>query len=249
MKGKKMKQSTLIELLRTNVSEFNIKRPTTRITLSNMDLSSLTLHSANLSRCDIDESNFSKSDLSFADLNNVYGEGATFQDARLYGVDLRCCAFDRANFQGAYLRNAQVSGASFIGANFRNADLIGVDFLNTDLRDADLTDARLPYFQICPEVGSFVAYKRLEYDVLATLEIPGDARRTSSLVGRKCRAEFAKVIALSAGAKKGISRKGLVYHIGEMVYPDAYDPDIRFECTNGIHFFMMLREAVDYVLP
>ena len=83
--------------------------------------------------------------------------------------------------------------------------------------------------------------------IIATVEVPAEARRTSSLVGRKCRAEFVRVIALSEGTEAR-SRHDFetIYRVGEVVRPDSYDPDIRVECTHGIHFFITRREAVEY---
>ncbi len=37
-----------------------------------------------------------------------------------------------------------------------------------------------------------------------------------------------------------------IYRVGESVEVEGYNPDIRVECTTGIHFFMTLDEAVEY---
>jgi hypothetical protein len=72
--------------------------------------------------------------------------------------------------------------------------------------------------------------------------IPAKAKRTSSLIGRKCRAEFVKVL---DGDGVGIF-DGTVYKKGVIVKADKYSDDIREECTSGIHFFMTKKEAEDY---
>ena len=36
------------------------------------------------------------------------------------------------------------------------------------------------------------------------------------------------------------------YHPGEMIYPDAFDPNPDNVCTNGIHFFGTYEEAISY---
>jgi len=111
-----------------------------------------------------------------------------------------------------------------------------------DLRWADLREADLPHFQICPEDGSFVAWKKVRGSILKLL-VPENAKRTSSLVGRKCRAEFVVVL-----EGEGVSTHDdkTVYKVGETVYPDKYNDDIRVECTNGIHFFMTRKEAEEH---
>jgi hypothetical protein len=50
----------------------------------------------------------------------------------------------------------------------------------------------LPHFQIVPEIGSFVGWKKVSDNVILKLEIIGE--RNSSLVGRKCRTNKAKVV-------------------------------------------------------
>jgi len=73
--------------------------------------------------------------------------------------------------------------------------------------------------------------------------IPDDARRTASIVGRKCRAEYAIVL---DGNGRSTYDSQMSYIVGEKVVPDAYDPDIRVECTSGIHFFLTREEAEAY---
>jgi hypothetical protein len=83
--------------------------------------------------------------------------------------------------------------------------------------------------------------------------IPEEAKRTSSLIGRKCRAEFIKVLRIQDRDGNEIQEcegwrdNDLVYRIGEVQHADKYDSDIRVECTNGIHFFMTKKEAEDWV--
>ena len=184
--------------------------------------------------------------------------------AILRGADLR-----GADLRGADLRDANLSDASYAklsNAKLSHADLSHADLSYANLNGADLSDANLsrailngaikdaktilPHYRIAPEVGSFIAFKKLRNNVVATLEIPAEAKRTSSLIGRKCRAEFAKVVALSSDAVVGYAKHQppgtFSYRVGEIVRPDSFDDDIRLECTNGIHFFMTRREAEEY---
>ena len=148
----------------------------------------------------------------------------------------------RADLCGADLCKADLCSADLYGANLCGADLRGADLCRANLRDADLCGADLPHFQICPQEGSFLAYKCVDTGVI-TIEIPAEAKRTSSLVGRKCRAEFVRVVSGS-----GTSARGGVYKEGEIYRPDGYDDDIRAECTNGVHFFMTRREAEEWLV-
>ena len=102
----------------------------------------------------------------------------------------------------------------------------------------------LPHFQICPEKGSFIAWKKTTKGVVKLL-IGGDSRRTSTLVGRKCRASKVEVLEGFEGAT-GPNRGGLYYHTGAVLEVKDYDDDIRVECTRGIHFFMTRKEAEEW---
>jgi len=95
-----------------------------------------------------------------------------------------------------------------------------------------------------PEFGGFYAFKKLKNGVVATLYIPKSAKRTNSLISRKCRASEVKVVALSNGTIGYDIHTGvLMYEVGKRIRPDKYNDDIRIECTNGIHFFLTKKEA------
>ena len=168
--------------------------------------------------------------------------GANLRGANLRGADLRDADLRDADLSGAHLSVANLSRANLSGAH-----LSGAHLSRANLSGAHLSGANLPNYAICPEEGSFTAYKKLSGGIIATVEVPAEARRTSSLVGRKCRAEFVRVLALSEGTEAR-SRHDFetIYRVGEVVHPDRYDPDIRVECTHGIHFFITRREAEEY---
>jgi hypothetical protein len=164
---------------------------------------------------------------------------------------------ERANLRGADLRYANLWGADLWGANLRGADLRyanlwgadlrGANLRYANLRGANLQGANLPHFQIVPEEGGFYGFKKASGKIVK-LYIPADAKRTSSLIGRKCRCSHAKVISISdgSGSAKGNYDKETIYKVGEYVYPDKYDDDIRVECSNGIHFFITKQEAEEW---
>lgn len=128
------------------------------------------------------------------------------------------------------------------GANLRSADLEG----------ANLEGAKGLYIN-CPEVGSFIAFKKLSDNLIAKLEIPEHAKRSSS-TGRKCRASTAKVLEIfniynyEKKYEIGYSehRADFKYEVGKFVFPDSFDEDRFNECSSGIHFFITLQEAIDY---
>lgn len=189
--------------------------------------------------------------------DNATGKRANLQGANLQGADLRWAVLVGADLRGAdltdaYLRRANLRWADLRGADLRGADLQGADLQWADLQWADLTEAKLPRFQICPQEGSFIAYKALAGGATAKLRIPETAARTSSLTGRKCRAEFVEVLEIFGKDGNPVPQAAgrydpqLIYVTGQTVHPDSYDPDVRLECTHGIHFFMTREEAKEY---
>ena len=137
---------------------------------------------------------------------------------------------ERANLEGANLRRAYLEGADLEGANLEGADL--------------------PFFQICH--GELLVWKAAQNGRLVYLRIPAEAKRTASLVGRKCRAEYAVVISIcdKSGAEfqeaESRHQSGFMYRVGETIRPDSYDDDIRVECAPGVHFFQTKEEAEAY---
>ena len=188
------------------------------------------LRSANLSGA-----NLSYGILSGADLRYVNLRVADLHDARLH----------EANLHNADLRGASLSGANLSLANLSGANLYVADLRGASLIYADLSDTKLPHYLICPEEGSFIGWKRVRDNVIKLL-IPEDAKRTSSLISRKCRASFVKVIGGLPEGERVTSALGGVYELNKTVKPNSFNDDIRLDCTNGIHFFMTRKEAEEW---
>jgi hypothetical protein len=191
-----------------------------------------------------------------SDLNKIIDEHAVF--IRTGGT-----SGARADLFRANLREANLSGADLLRANLREANLCRADLSGANLRDANLQgahlqganlrEALLPDFQIVPETGGFYAWKKLADGCIATLYIPAGSKRTSSLVSRKCRAEYAKVVDIWNREGKKIKycenwheSYHQTYTVGKVVKADKYNDDIRLECTGGIHFFLTKQEAIDW---
>ena len=123
--------------------------------------------------------------------------------------------------------------------------------------------ATLPFIpSVCPDTGDFIAWKACKSDVgpiVVKLLIPEDSKRSSS-IGRKCRAEKAKVLEFQSltgerldyphgplkTAESSYDPK-FVYKPGKIITPTNGFCDDRFnECASGIHFFIDRGEAVRY---
>ena len=152
----------------------------------------------------------------------------------------------------AYLRGAYMRGAYLRGAYLRGADLRGADLRDANLRGADLRDAKnIPtitasILSITPS-GQFIAWKKCKDGVLVKLMVGKNAKR-SNATGRKCRAEYVKVLEV-IGATVGFSSHddGVTkYEVGKIVRCDQWEEDRWIECAGGIHFFLTREEAENY---
>ena len=229
-----MNPTLLAEILSEHQKWLNNPATGVRANLSGADLSGAKLYNANLY-----DANLYDADLS----------GANLSGANLSGANLFCANLSGANLSGAKLYNANLYGAKLYNANLSGANLSGANLSGANLSGANLYNANLPNFQICPEEGTFIAYKKVQGNVVLKLRIEGG--RTSSLVGRKCRTSKAFVLeAIGSDAKefRSLHASDFIYRVGEYVEVPDYDPDIRIECTRGIHFFMTQAEAAQYGL-
>ena len=150
----------------------------------------------------------------------------------------------------ADLRGADLCGADLCGANLYGASLRGANLYGANLREAK----NIPFIPlVCPEKGSFTAFKKCGEYIIELL-VPADAKRCSGTT-RKCRASYAKVLSITTISGKPAETTGVIntnyspnviYKVGELVYPDAFDEDRWNECSHGIHFFVNRQEAVEY---
>jgi hypothetical protein len=198
-----------------------------------------------------------------ADLQGAGLWGTDLQGATLWGANLRDADLQGATLWGADLEDATLEGANLRDANLRDANLEGANLRGADLRDANLEGANLRgadldieknkhLWQILPEEGSFIAWKKASGYVVK-LEIPAEARRHNHIPSRKCRAEFVKVLEIidingdKVSHCNGDYDHEFVYEVGKIARPDNYDPNPRVDCSNGIHFFLTRKEAEEWV--
>jgi len=222
--------------------------------LSHADLSDADLRYADLSDADLSDADLSHADLSHAVLRYAVLSGADLSDAVLSYADLSDADLSHAVLRGADLshadlRDADLRYAVLSGADLSDADLSHADLSHADLRDANNTELAAAITTITPE-GDLIGWKKLRDDRIAKLFIPAEAKR-SNATGRKCRAEFAKVLGIWDGEKQveeGISQydKQLTYRVGDIVRPAAWDDNRWDECSSGIHFFITRIEAEKY---
>ena len=154
----------------------------------------------------------------------------------------------------ANLSWANLSWANLSGANLSGANLSGADLYRANLSWANLSGAKnINYPIVCPEKGSFIAFKKASGGFIVELEVPEDAKRCSATT-RKCRCSKARVVSITNpdGTETEVTSvaskfdAGFVYKVGEVVEVPNFDENRWNECSSGIHFFITRQEAVDY---
>ena len=164
-------------------------------------------------------------------------------DAESLGQAILIALRASANLCDADLRGADLRDADLRDANLRDADLRGADLRDADLRGAKGAEKIIAQTRILPD-GDIIGWKKCRDGVLVKLLIPATAKRSHAF-GRKCRAEFAKVVEV-IGAETAVSQYDMefIYKVGEEVKPkEPFSDDWQNECESGIHFFITRIEA------
>jgi hypothetical protein len=147
-----------------------------------------------------------------------------------------------ANLSGANLLGANLSGANLLGANLLGANLLGANLSGANLSGAKNADLAKAMTVIAPE-GDLIGWKKCRDKKIVKLLIPKKARR-SNATGRKCRAEWVKVLeVVGGGVAESINKGGVYYKKGKTVRCDSWCEDRWQECAGGIHFFITKEEA------
>ena len=228
------------------------------------DLVWANLYMAKLQRAKLQRAKLYSTNLNGADLVEANLVEANLIGANLEGTNLSWANLEGANLTWAKLKDADLRKTDLTGANLKDADLRKTDLTGANLKKTYLEDAilhgvilngakNIPYIPLaCPSEGAFVGWKKVEEKYLVKLQIPEDARRLSATT-RKCRCDKAVVLDITSldgethfDEVVNHSHKETTYKVGEMVYPDSFNENRWCECSNGIHFFINKKDAIEY---
>lgn len=233
------------------------------------DFEGANLEGFDLTGANLEGANLKNANLRYATLEGANLEGANLKGANLEGADLTGANFEGANLEGTYLKGANLNCVNFKGANLEGANLEGANLESTYFFDADLKNVRfeganfrwvsldgaknIPYIPLaCPSEGAFIGWKKVDGKYLVKIHIPEDAKRLSGTT-RKCRCNKAMVLDITSldgethfDEVVNNNYKKTIYKAGEMVYPDSFDENRWCECSNGIHFFVDKKDAIEY---
>lgn len=190
-------------------------------------------------------------------------EYADCEHAHFRQANLAMCNFANASLKYANLNEAILIMANCYEVTFERAILCAATFYDVDVCDADFKDTfifnavwtktnlgtakNVPYIpMVCPETGEFYGYVKLCDDLIATILIPADAKRSSGS-SRLCRTNKAKVVKIETlgGVEvlEGTSVYNETYKTGEWI-EDTYFINNRWSDNHsGIEFLIQKKEA------
>ena len=192
---------------------------------------------------DIDGWENMRADLSCKNLSGLDLKNVNLKSVNLYKTNLRNANLRNADLNYTYLYKTDLSYA-----DLRHANLNGAFF-----REANLLGTKIDYPIACPEIGSFIGYKKAYYGYIVKIQICEDAKRSSATT-KKCRCSKALVLAIESidGSDSGLQKIesyfdfSFIYRVGKIIEVSDFDDNRWNECAPGIHFFMDRQDAVEY---
>ena len=140
---------------------------------------------------------------------------------------------------------AKESDANLSSANLSDANLSGANLSGANLIDAKNAELAIAKTRILAG-GDLIGWKKCKRETLVKLCIPADAKRSHAF-GRKCRAEFVKVLEVIGGDIAISIHDGQTkYKAGEIVRADKWCDNWQQECAGGIHFYITRIEAENH---
>ena len=209
------------------------------------DMSGLALENHDLSGLWIDGCNFSRSQLIDIDFSET-----EFRDCQFLRTSFIHCDFTSLISNFSNFMNARFQYSNFSKMRVRNCNFNGADFLRSNPGGIDWNYTIIGLAP-APE-GDLIGWGK-KHNVMVKLLIPALAKRSWATT-RKLRCEYAKVLEIRKGnshlpyfAHRAYRDLITVYRVGEIVYPDSWDPDRWRECSHGIHFFLTEHEAAQWI--
>ena len=226
--------------------------------LSDVYLSSAYLTNANLNNANLSGAYLSDADLRYVDLSSAYLTNANLTNANLNNANLSGASLCGANLTNAYLTNAYLNNANLTNANLSDAILCGAILGNNKDLVIEMTNILKDH-----EGKDLIGYKKaviidndneFKCKAIVKLQIPKDAKR-SNATSNKCRCSYAKVIDITPldnynlqenDKCVSIYNRSFAYVVNKEVISDKFDENRFNECSNGIHFFLNEKDAIEY---
>ena len=197
--------------------------------------------------------------------NTIYFIHCIFDDVTFINFNPKQIYIDHCHFTNCKFINSNFSGAKIINSHFSHNNFTRSNFHNVETFDSvlfDITGDEESIKMICPETGSFIGYKVAyyfethgdhAYPCILKLYIPENAKRSSG-ANSKCRCDKAKVLdilSLTGNPLENVQMAFSRYNVNFLYSKNtwcssSFDENRWNECTQGIHFFMKMEEALSY---
>ena len=207
-----------------------------------------------LTKCEMVNCTFGNND--YFDFDECNFSNCNFNKCSLYMVDFHDCSFITCNF-GTITRIHYTNWFNCVDRGCTIKRIISVSDCYEVSGLDKLFDTVIP--MACPRTGAYTAYKKCYVGnrfhpepVIVTLEIPETAKRSSAF-GNKCRASEAMVVSIVdyQGKKRRVARSmrnnEFEYRVGKTVSVADFNPCRFAECSTGIHHFMDIKSAKEYI--
>ncbi len=228
--------------------------------LSGADLTALDACVSKFINCDFSDAKLNGSSLSRSVFINCRFIRTEIIDADLERSTFDSCTFGSCIFDDSNMFRVHVIFSPIVSCSFKDVKYFKDAYFEGGI--ADRQEKISQYYPLaCPSDGAFIGWKKIfaanNKQMLVKLEIPEDAKRTSSGDStRKCRCDKAKVLEITdidtgehlrkITDERTSTREKLDYIVGETVQPNSFDEYQWKFCAHGIHFFINKQDALDY---
>lgn len=228
--------------------------------LSGADLTALHACDSKFINCDFSDAKLNGSILSRSVFINCTFIRTEIIDADLERSTFNSCTFGSCIFDESIMFKVHVIFSPIVSCSFKDVKYFKDAYFEGGIDDKH---GKTPqYYPLaCPSDGAFIGWKKIfavsNKQILVKLEIPEDAKRTSSGdSSRQCRCDKAKVLEITdietgehlckITDERTSTREKLDYIVGETVQPNSFDENRWNLCAHGIHFFINKQDAIDY---
>ena len=172
-----------------------------------------------------------------------------FRGADLTSCDLRWSDIDYVHFENANLTDVDLRWTNnSYWARFEGANMKGINIEGSPIDDEAALGAQNLFIpMVCPEEGSFIAWKKCRDEKIVKLQVPENALRTGG-ARYSCRASEVLILDIFDGENScdeaiSIDDETIIYHKGELVKDKEEFDSSLLHSGAGIYFFITRAEA------
>lgn len=217
--------------------------------LAHSDLTRVHAKRANFINCHMWDNSYENAVLSASRFIAAELCDGDFRGADLTSCDFRWTDLDYVHFENANLSNVDLRWTkNSYWASFEGANMEGIELEGSPIDDEAVEGAKNLFIpMVCPEEGSFIAWKKCRDGKIVKLQITENALRTGG-ARYSCRASEVLILDIFDGENNcdeaiSIDDETMIYRKGELVKDkEEFDPSL-LHSGAGIYFFITRAEA------